>query len=42
MARRDEIEFGRILSRDEVLTILSDRIQDLNVFSTKLFERIER
>lgn len=30
MARRDEIEFGRILSRDEVLTILSDRIQDLN------------
>lgn len=30
MARREDIKFGRILSRDEVLIILSDRIQDLN------------
>ncbi len=30
MARREDIQFGRMLSRDEVLTILSDRIQDLN------------
>lgn len=30
MVRRDELKFGRMLSRDEVLTILSDRIQDLN------------
>ena len=30
MARREDIQFGRILSRDEVLVILSDRIQDLN------------
>ena len=30
MAKREDIQFGRMLSRDEVLTILSDRIQDLN------------
>lgn len=30
MAKREDIQFGRILSRDEVLVILSDRIQDLN------------
>jgi len=30
LARREDIQFGRILSRDEVLIILSDRIQDLN------------
>ena len=30
MARREDIQFGKMLSRDEVLVILSDRIQDLN------------
>lgn len=30
MARREDIQFGKMLSRDEVLIILSDRIQDLN------------
>jgi len=30
MAKREDIQFGKMLSRDEVLIILSDRIQDLN------------
>ena len=30
MPKIDEIQHGRILSRDEVLTMLSDNIQDLN------------
>lgn len=30
MAKKDEIEYGRILSRDEVLVMLSNNIQDLD------------
>ena len=30
MANKKNIEYGRILSRDEVLVMLSDNIQDLN------------
>lgn len=30
MVKKDEIEYGKILSRDEVLTMLSNNIQDLD------------